>query len=139
MDSSSQGFYDRLIAGLDTPQRAQERRAEVRRTATMADYRNEPDLPSHMTVAELRTLSRYVERLLPHVTHGVDSPAEARRNEELSILVRDRGGQSPIVASWIEFSLGGKEYGIWRATLHLYEADEHGAMSEDPIMTPDDV
>lgn len=34
---------------------------------------------------------------------------------------------------WICFDVGRRRFGIWRPTMNLYEADEHGAMGEDPI------
>jgi hypothetical protein len=40
---------------------------------------------------------------------------------------------------WVSFNLGDRKFGIWMATLHLYEADEHGAMGTDiidPAMVP---
>jgi len=36
-------------------------------------------------------------------------------------------------ASWIEFSLGDKDYAFWRATMDLYEVGSDGAVAEDPI------
>jgi hypothetical protein len=89
------------------------------------DYRDGPDLPSHLTLGELRVLHHYVERM---VGGPIDEGAE------ISILVRDRGQKGgAMMASWVEFSIAGRSFGIWRSTLALYEADEHGAMGEDEV------
>ena len=34
---------------------------------------------------------------------------------------------------WVCFDVGARKFGIWRATMELYEGDEHGAMGDDPI------
>ena len=56
---------------------------------------------------------------------------------DVSILVRDRGPESKIKAPWIEISVGGKQYAIWRNTMALYGVDEHGAVNDDPIFSND--
>jgi hypothetical protein len=40
---------------------------------------------------------------------------------------------SEMESPWICFNLGARKFGIWKETMDLYEADEHGAMGEDPI------
>jgi len=40
---------------------------------------------------------------------------------------------SEIESPWVCFNLGPRKFGVWKETLNLYEADEHGAMGEDPI------
>lgn len=40
---------------------------------------------------------------------------------------------SEMPSPWFCFNLGDRKFGIWIETLKLYEADEHGAMGEDPI------
>lgn len=40
---------------------------------------------------------------------------------------------SEMKSPWICFNLGDRKFGIWVETHNLYEADEHGAMGEDPI------
>lgn len=110
------------------------------------DVRHGPDLPSFMTLSELRAVHVLVEWMainqvnpeLPEIASGYDFVG----NPEISILVRDRGivkdGDTGIMASWIEISVDGKQYAIWRATMALYEVDEHGAVKDDPITSPDD-
>ena len=39
----------------------------------------------------------------------------------------------PGIGPWICFNLGPRRFGIWAATLKLYEADEHGAMGDDAL------
>jgi hypothetical protein len=40
---------------------------------------------------------------------------------------------SEMGSPWICFNVGNRQFGIWQASFKLYEADEHGAMGEDPI------
>ena len=43
------------------------------------------------------------------------------------------------IGPWICFNIGERRFGIWTATMHLYEADEDGAMGTDildPAMIP---
>lgn len=98
----------------------------------IADYRTGPDLPSFMTLSEMRVVNVLIERLAVEETWD-----NFQFNTEVSILVRDRGAESKLKAPWIEISVGGRQYAIWRATMALYEVDEHGAVKDDPIFFND--
>ena len=96
----------------------------------VADYRTGPDLPSFLTLGELQTLLVFVMKFAVEQ----HSPQEVDYNKLLvGIHVRDRGPGSTMPASWIEFSLGDKDYAFWRATMDLYEVGPDGAVAEDPI------
>lgn len=58
--------------------------------------------------------------------------AQLRSDPELVIF------PSEMPSPWVCFNVGERQFGIWKTTLELYEADEHGAMGEDPI-APDKV
>lgn len=93
------------------------------------DYRDRPDLPSHLTVGELRVVHHYIERLADRIFLAViDEEAE------VSIIVRDRGRDGRAAkALWIEFTVAGRPFAIWRETMALYEVGADGAMADDPI------
>jgi hypothetical protein len=121
--------------------------AERLRVAGMEPYevidaRSGPDLPSFMTLSEFRIVHVLIEWLAINRVDRSNPPLDYDfvGNPQVSILVRDRGrGVRPHVgASWIEISVDGKQYAIWRATMALYEVDEHGAVKDDPISSPDD-
>jgi hypothetical protein len=40
-----------------------------------------------------------------------------------------------VLGPWVCFNLDGRKFGIWTATMALYEGDEHGAMGTD-ILNP---
>lgn len=93
------------------------------------DYRDRPDLPSHITLGELRVLHHFAERIAGQGGGSADSS-----ETEIALIVRDRGQEGEAApASWVEFDMCGRKFGIWRHTLKLYEADEHGAMGEDEV------
>jgi hypothetical protein len=98
------------------------------------DFRDRPDLPSFLTWRELHAVHRYVERLVPEL--GLQEGDDV----ELSIHVRDRGREhSAAIAPWVELSVGGQQFAMWRVTRWLYPVDADGAVADDPIMTPDDI
>jgi hypothetical protein len=93
------------------------------------DYRHGPDLPSIMTLHEFRQLNVFIEQ------YASPFPGD---EIEIGILVRDRGrvphGETGIMASWIEFSVGKREFAMWRHNLDLYEVDPvTGAVHEEPL------
>jgi hypothetical protein len=90
------------------------------------DYRHGPDLPSIMTLHEFRQLNVFIEQ------YGSLFPGD---EIEIGILVRDRGrGGRYDTASWIEFSVGKREFAMWRHNLDLYEVDPvTGAVHEEPL------
>jgi hypothetical protein len=105
------------------------------------DYRTGPDLPSYMTLEELRLLHVCIERMAIEVVEDPDALVHGfgHENPYVGIHVRDRGpGVRPYVkAPWIEFSIGEKQYAIWRNTGDLYSVGEDGAVADDPIIRND--
>jgi hypothetical protein len=93
------------------------------------DYRSGPDLPSIMTLTEFRQMMVFIEHYAaPLATEDI----------EIGILVRDRGrvphGETGITASWIEFSVGKRQFAMWRANMDLYEVDlATGAVHDEPL------
>ena len=88
------------------------------------DTRNGPDLPSIMTLTEFRQMMVFIEH------YAAPFPND---EIEIGVLVRDRGRNEPrMMASWIEFSVAGREYAFWRATMDLYEVKD-GKVEGDPI------
>ena len=92
------------------------------------DYRHGPDLPSYLTLKELQTVLIFATRF------AVDQDGYANEGAMIGILVRDRGMASPRTpAHWVEFSVGVKQYALWRNTLDLYEVGPDGAVADEPI------
>ena len=91
-----------------------------------ADYRTGPDLPSHLTMREFGILFIFVTRFAV----GDGGLGE---DEQISILVRDRGPGSTLPAAWIEFSVGERSFAFWRKTMDLYEVGPDGAVGDEPI------
>jgi len=57
-------------------------------------------------------------------------------DEPTMVIFPTYGG---VANPWITFDIGERRFGIWLATMHLYEADKHGAMGTDivdPAMIP---
>jgi hypothetical protein len=90
------------------------------------DYRSGPDLPSIMTLHEFRQLNVFIEQ------YAAPFPGE---DIEIGVLVRDRGrGGRWAQVPWIEFSVGKREFAMWRHNLDLYEVDPAtGAVHEEPL------
>lgn len=93
----------------------------------VADYRQGPDLPSHMTLHEFRQVAVFVEWAC------AQDGGTALDHRDVSILVRDRGPGSGVKAPWIEFAVGGRKFAMWRYTFNLYEIGPDGAVGDDPI------
>ena len=94
----------------------------------VADYRQGPDLPSHMTLYEFRQLAVFIEWA------AAQDGGTALDHRDVSILVRDRGPERSLMkAQWIEFDVGGRKFAMWRYTLDLYEVGPDGAVGDDPI------
>jgi hypothetical protein len=94
----------------------------------VVDYRT-PDLPSFMTLRELQTLMVFATKFALE-----EDALGATANVEIGILVRDRGESDTggVKASWVEFSVAGREYAFWRHTMDLYEVKD-GKVEGDPI------
>lgn len=86
------------------------------------------DTASRMTLDELRRVYFAIDVLAEEEKQHGD-PA----NIEVTVLVRETA--AGMSASWIEFSFGERQFGIWRATGKVYEADitDFGAMGEDEL------
>jgi hypothetical protein len=98
---------------------------------SFVDYRTGPDLPSIMTLAEFRQMMVFIEH------YAAKFPGE---DIEIGVLVRDRGRPAPealyppLMAPWIEFSVGKRAFAMWRATMDLYEVDPvTGAVHDEPL------
>jgi hypothetical protein len=94
----------------------------------VVDYRT-PDLPSYMTLSELQTLMVFATKFALEAAEGA-----MISGIEIGILVRDRGEADTggVKASWIEFSVAGREYAFWRFNMDLYEVKD-GKVEEEPI------
>lgn len=92
------------------------------------DMRDAPDLPSIMTLGELRIVHVFAERYAAE--QGLDEDGE------VSIRVRDLGPRGHVnQAHWVEFSVGEKRMALDRQTLAIHEVVD-GAVSDDPIHYP---
>ena len=89
------------------------------------DYRSGPDLPSYMTLGELRLVYTFAERYA--------AEQDLAKEAYVGIIVRDRGADSLIRAAWIEFMVGARVFAFWRATMDLYEVGSDGAIGDDPL------
>lgn len=99
------------------------------RMSDQPDYRDRPDLPSHLTLRELRVLLVFAER------YAIEQDGD--EHTEVSIIVRDRGRDGQATqAPWVEFSVGDRAFALWRKTLELYEVGSDGAVGDDPIHAP---
>lgn len=90
------------------------------------DYRNGPDLPSIMTLTEFRQMMVFIEH------YAAKFPSE---DIEIGVLVRDRGrNETRMMSPWIEFSVGKREFAMWRSTMALYEVDPvTGVVHDEPL------
>lgn len=90
------------------------------------DYRGGPDLPSHLTLGELRVVHVFAERFAAEL----DGDAET----EVQILVRDRGRDGVgMTAPWVEFAIEGRQFALWRHNLDLYEIGPDGTVGDEPL------
>lgn len=98
----------------------------------IVDLRDRPDLPSFLTLGELRIVHVFAERYA--------AEQDGDESMEVSVYVRDRGRTGGdgrhTLAPWVEFSIGERKFAIWRETLALYEVGPDGAVGEDPIHHP---
>ena len=76
----------------------------------------------------------------PFEGHGVKQVVPLRALFTIWEASKARGMDPEIVifpsemeSPWVCFNLGDRKFGIWKETLDLYEADERGAMREDPV------
>lgn len=70
-----------------------------------------------------------VRQVVPRRALQIISEAASAQRVDPELVIFPSEMESP----WVCFNLGDRKFGIWKATLALYEADEHGAMGEDPI------
>lgn len=71
-----------------------------------------------------------VKQQWPREAVGIMTIVAAALDAEPTIVIYP----SDIVPSpWFCFDVGDRAFGIWRETLALYEADEHGAMGDEPL------
>jgi len=89
------------------------------------DVRHGPDLPSIMTLTEFRQMMVFIEH------YAAPFPDD---EIEIGVLVRDRGrNEARMMASWIEFSVGKRQFAMWRHNMDLYEVGPDGAVGEEPL------
>jgi hypothetical protein len=109
-----------------------------------------------VTIGELRVIHNAAERLAAQPHRGQDPmgwtcedciyytevEAEAlghsdNHKHSLAPCPRSRSPRVPVEIAanehWITFNMSGRQFGFWRATMALYEADEHGAMGEEEV------
>ena len=98
----------------------------------VADYRTGPDLPSFLTLGELQLVLSFAFKFALEQSELPDVESGEINKTLVGIHVRDRGPGSTMPASWVEFSVGDKDYAFWRNTMDLYEVHD-GAVDEDPI------
>lgn len=77
-----------------------------------------PEL-AKITVGELRVVHHTVERMADRLFAGA-----INENLEFEIGATE---------SWIILNIHGRQFGFWRATMALYEADKHGAMGDEEV------
>jgi hypothetical protein len=93
------------------------------------DFRDRPDLPSYLTLRELRLVHVFAEKFALE--------QDQDENAEVSIHVRDRGrGAGWIVSPWIEFKVAERSFAMWRSTSEVYEVGPDGAVGDEPIHAP---
>jgi hypothetical protein len=93
------------------------------------DFRDRPDLPSFLTLRELRLVHVFAERFAME--------QEQDENAEVSIHVRDRGrGGVGMGSPWIEFGVAARSFAMWRMTSEVYEVGPDGAVGDEPIHAP---
>ena len=73
----------------------------------------------------------FAKQVIPRKALTIISTVSMALDEEPEIVVfsTDMPGLGP----WICFNIGDRKFGIWTANLKLYEADEDGAMGDDPL------
>jgi hypothetical protein len=74
-----------------------------------------------------------VKQVIPRQALIIITQVAVALDEEPEIVIYP--DRPPGIGPWICFNIGERKFGIWTATLHLYEADEHGAMGTD-ILDP---
>jgi hypothetical protein len=70
-----------------------------------------------------------VKQVIPRQCVTVILMTAARLSGDPELVIFPSETESP----WVSFNVGDRRFGIWKTTLDLYEADEHGAMGEDPV------
>jgi hypothetical protein len=91
------------------------------------DYRQGPDLPSYLTLSELQLVLTFATK------YGADELGFMDEGTLIGIHVRDRGLVSPAPSAWVEFSVGARQFAIWRHNGDLYEVNPDGTVGEDPL------
>lgn len=93
------------------------------------DFRDRPDLPSYLTLRELRLVHVFAEKF------AIEQDED--ENAEVSIHVRDRGRDGVGMASpWVEFTVGARSFAMWRTTSEVYEVGPDGAVGDEPLHGP---
>lgn len=57
----------------------------------------------------------------------------ADRLEAETVVILGYSGEANLHRWWVCFDVDSRKFAIWRTTGKLYEVDEHGAASDDPI------
>lgn len=95
------------------------------------DYRQGPDLPSYLTLTELQLVLTFATK------YGADENGFMDEGMLIGIHVRDRGLASPAASAWVEFSVGVREFAIWRHNGDLYEVNPDGTVGDEPLHRKD--
>jgi hypothetical protein len=72
-----------------------------------------------------------VKQVIPRRCLTIILMVSARLSGDPELVIFPSELESP----WVCFNLGERKFGIWKRSLALYEADEHGAMGDD-ILDP---
>jgi hypothetical protein len=75
-----------------------------------------------------------VKQVIPRVALMIMAMVGTALNQEPEIIIFPRSSFEE-TGPWICFNIGERRFGIWVSTMHLYEADEDGAMGVD-ILDP---
>jgi hypothetical protein len=74
-----------------------------------------------------------VKETIPRPALMIIATVATALNQDPEIVIFP--GIEGVLGPWICFNIGERKFGIWTATMHLYEGDEHGAMGTD-ILNP---
>jgi hypothetical protein len=75
----------------------------------------------------------WVSQPWPPAALAIAHTVSQRLKSEAHIRICTGGPGGGLDDLWLCFDCTERSFGIWRATMKLYEADDYGAMGNDPI------